>query len=95
MVRPPYPVVVRLCDLAAQRWSELDAAYYQISLIRQKPHRYLNLVYAWAIERVPPDDLEEWLTDLADLLPWQDSSSAAATDLESKSFMAMQAKGSG
>jgi hypothetical protein len=51
------------------------------------------MVYAWAIERVAPDDLDQWHEDLRDLLPWQDTSSEAAVDLESQSFLAMQAKG--
>lgn len=90
MVRPPYPVVVNLCAIAAQHWGLIDAAYYQINppLLRQKPHRFANLVYAWAIERVPPDKIDEWLTELNDLLPWQTSASEAAVELESASFMA-------
>jgi hypothetical protein len=32
---------------------------------------------------------------LVELLPWQDSDSETATSLESESFFAMQAKGSG
>lgn len=51
------------------------------------------MVYSWAIERVAPDKLDEWLSELADLLPWQDSTSEAAANLESESFLAMQAKG--
>jgi len=50
------------------------------------------LVYAWCVERVPPDKLDEWHADLVDLLPWQDSSSAAAEELESASFFAMQSR---
>jgi hypothetical protein len=93
VVRPPYPAVVRLCALAAERWAELDAAYYQITLLRQRPHRFLNLVYAWAIERVDPEKLDDWNQELVDLLPWQDSQSEAAASMESESFMNMQAKG--
>ena len=93
MVRPPYPAAVRLCSIASERWAELDAAYYQINLLRQRPHRFLNLVYSWCIERVEHDKLDDWLNELNDLLPWQDSSSEAAVNLESESFLAMQAKG--
>jgi len=95
VVRPPYPAVVRLCALASTRWAEIDAAYYQINLLRQKPHRFVNLVYAWAIERVPHDKLEQWEMDLVDLLPWQDATSTAAETIESDSFFAMQARGGG
>lgn len=95
MVRPPYPVAVRLCAIATERWAELDSAYYQINLLRIPRHRFANFVYSWAIERVEHDKLEEWLNELYDLLPWQDSTSEAAADLESQSFLAMQAKGGG
>lgn len=95
MVRPPYPVCVRLCLIAAERWAELDAAYYQINLLRLRPHRFLNMVYAWCIERVEHDKLDEWKSELVDLLPWQDSSSEAAINMESESFLAMMGKGGG
>jgi hypothetical protein len=51
------------------------------------------MVYAWAIERVKPDELEDWINELEDLLPWQDTQSEAAANMESDSFMAMMAKG--
>lgn len=89
MVRPPYQVAVRLCGLAADRWPQIDAAYYQINLLRLKPHRFANLVYAWAVERVAHDDLADWENDLIELLPWQDADSEAGAELESDSFMSM------
>lgn len=93
MVRPPYAAAVRLCAVASERWAELDAAYYQINLMRLKPHRLANLVYAWCIERVDPEKLDDWKSDLVDLLPWQDVQGETAAQLESDSFFAMQAKG--
>lgn len=57
------------------------------------PHRYLNMVYSWCIERIPAEKLDDWLVELADLLPWQDVDSEAAVNLESESFLAMAAKG--
>lgn len=92
MVRPPYPVAVRLCTLASERWPEIDAAYYQIRLIREKPHRFLNMVYAWCIERVESDKLDEWIADLHELLPWQDADGESAAEIESDSFMSMMNK---
>ena len=59
------------------------------------PNRYANLVYAWCVERVEHDKLGEWEDQLIDLLPWQDASSEAAVNLESESFLAMQARGNG
>ena len=55
----------------------------------------LNWVYAWAIERVAADKLEEWIADLHEMLPWQDIESETAINLESESFFAAQAKGGG
>jgi hypothetical protein len=77
------------------RWPQIDAFYHAspTPLLRLPPHRLLNMVYSWAIERVPSDKLDDWLQDLRDLLPWQDASSDAAADLESESFMSMMAKG--
>lgn len=97
MVRPPYPAAVRLCGVLAERWDQISAAYYHpgYSLLDERPHMLLNLVYAWCIERIPPDKLDEWISDLHDLLPWQDSTSSAAEELESASFMNMMAKGQG
>ena len=95
MVRPPYAVAVRLCDLAADRWAEIDAAYHAspVPLLRMKPHRFLNMVYSWAVERVPADKFDQWKLDLAELLPWQDVDSEAAINAESESFFASQARG--
>lgn len=90
-----YPACVRLCAIAADRWDEIVAAYPQTNLLRVPRWKFLSLVYSWCIERVEPDKLDEWLQDLNDLLPWQDSTSDAAADLESASFMAMMQNGGG
>lgn len=58
-------------------------------------HRYVALTYAWAIERVDPEKIEDWEFDLVDLLPWQDAQSEAATQIESDSFFAMMATNGG
>lgn len=62
-------------------------------LLRQKPHRFVSLVYAWAIQRIEHDKIEEWEQWLEELLPWQDSTSEAAANAESDSFYAMMNKG--
>lgn len=93
MVRHPYQRAVRLCVLASDRWSEIDAAYYQINLMRQPPWRIVSLVNAWALPRIEHGKLSEWEAELLELLPWQDTDSQAAIDLESESFFNMQARG--
>lgn len=95
MVRPPYPAAIRLCGIAADLWDQIDAAYYQIDLLRVPVYRFMGLVYAWAIERVPHDKLDEWKADLAEPLPWQDADSESAIESESESFFAAMAKGGG
>lgn len=92
MVRTPYRVAVRLYGILIAYWSELTAAYYQIDLLQQRPHRTLTLVYAWCMERTDPEKREEFLQDLNDLLPWEESDSEAAAEIESASFMAMMAQ---
>lgn len=75
--------------MASERWAEIDAAYYQTNLLRLSPSRFLNLVYAWCVERMDPEKLDEWNAELLELLPWQDSDSDAGADIESNSFMSM------
>jgi len=90
---PPYPVVVRLYSILELKFAQIEAAYYSVDLMRVPRRKLLNMVYAWAIERVPPDKVEEWERDLKDLLPWQDGESEAAIEAESDSFFAMMNKG--
>lgn len=93
MVRPPYQLAVRLCGIAAEMWPQIDAAYYQVELLTLRPHRILNLVYAWCLERIDPEGLDSWLDEMRDLLPWQSADSEAGAMLESESFFAMQGTG--
>lgn len=88
---------MHLCQIAGDRWPQIDAAYYNspVPLLRMKPHRFLNMVYSWCIERVKSDELDAWIEGLHELLPWQDTNSEAAINLESQSFMAAMAKGGG
>ena len=95
MVRTPYRVALRLCVIASERWDEIVAAYYQIDIVRLRPHKFASLVYAWCVERVPEDKFDEWWADLNDVLPWESADSEAAAELESASFMAMMSKGGG
>lgn len=86
---------VRLCQIAADRWEEIDAHYHAspVPLLRMGPRRFASMVYVWCIERVPPEKLEQWIADLSEPLPWQDGDDDAGAELESASFFAMQGKG--
>lgn len=79
--------------IAAERWGQLDSYYHALpgGLIRARTHRLMNFVYSWCVERVPEDKLDEWITELHDLLPWQDADSTAGEEAEAASFFAMQA----
>ena len=93
MVRTPYPAVVRLHHIASERWAEVEAAYPTVSLLRFPRARFLNLVYVWAIERVPSDTLEQWKADLVEPLPWQSVDSEYVIQMESDAFFDMMGKG--
>lgn len=84
---------MRLAGLASSVWPQLEAHYYQIELLDLHPAKLLNLVYVWYLQNIPSDKIDEVLTELDDLLPWEDSTSEAAAEIESASFMAMMAKG--
>lgn len=86
---------MRLCEIFADRYGDIVAAYHAspTPLLRMPPYQIVSMVYAWAVERVQPDGLNDWLTELRDLLPWQDVDSEAAAEMESASFMSMMAKG--
>ena len=90
MVRPPYPAAVRLYAIAADRWAEIDAAYVTVDLLREPSYRFLNLVYAWCVQRIPPDDLEQWIMNLHAPLPGEEVTrrSDKIDEIEGESFMA-------
>lgn len=69
MGRPPYPVALRLYAIAAERWAEIDSCYASIDLIAYPPHRFMNLIYGWCVERVQPEKREEWEMMLETPLP--------------------------
>lgn len=94
MVRHPYPRAVKLSALLSDRFREITSAYYLIpNLLALPGWKLMSMVYSWAIERVDPEKLDEWIVELDDLLPWQDSNTEAAEEIESASFFDMQSKG--
>lgn len=96
MVRPPYPTVLRLCSYAAVKWPEIEASYYQINLFKEKPSRFIRLVYAWFLQRIDPEKRDEFDMELAEMMPWQSTDTDAAIDIESESFAAfMNSSGGG
>lgn len=92
VVRPPYPVALRLYLIAAQRWPEVDAAYASVDLIRFPPHRFLNCVQKWCLDRVEPDKQEEWWYQMNLPLPGREKkASPAQIEDEGEGFMSLMA----
>ena len=88
VVRPPYRVVLRLYAIAASRWAEVEARYYQVDLLDLSVRKFLNLVFAWCVEGRDPEKIEEWLYLLEQPLPGEEKK-VSDSDLEAdaKSFM--------
>lgn len=82
---------MRLCALATMEWPRIEAAYYNIDLLKVSPRKFVNLVFAWWLEHIDPAKYEERMQDLQEPLPWQDSTSLAAEEIESDSFLALMA----
>lgn len=61
-------MIARLYALAEDHWPRIDAHYAHINLLKLPMHRFLNCVYTWCIERVPPDKVEMWEMMLAEPL---------------------------
>jgi hypothetical protein len=56
-IRPPYDTAVRLHLIAREHWDAIDGkcAAEGIDPFALAPHRFCNLIYVWAIERVEDD----------------------------------------
>ncbi len=82
----------RLCIVLYLRWVHIEAAYYQIDLLKQSPARLVRLTYAWLLQHTAPDkvnEIEEWLNSPLDE---EDDESEDTIEYESSSFLAMQQK---
>lgn len=92
VVRPPYPEVLRLHGIAAEHWALIDAHYPSVNLIEFPVHRFLDFVYAWLMNRIDPEKMEEVDDMLNRPLPGQERkvTDAMAED-EGASFMALHA----
>lgn len=53
------------------------------------------MVYAWLVKHTDASKIAELDAELIDLLPWEDSNSEAAAELEGASFMEMAALNQG
>lgn len=54
-------------------------------------HRFLNFVFAWCVERVQPDKMEEWMFNLDAPLPGDEKKAPSQEDLaaDGQAFLAM------
>lgn len=88
MGRTPYQIALRLYAIAAERWAEIDAAYSGVDILRLPIHRFLNYVYAWCVERINPEKLEQWQWELEQPLPGQEKKpTEGQTEDEGQGFM--------
>lgn len=87
------PKTLRLYVIAAERWPEIDGHYAAVDLITFPCHRFLNLVYAWCIERIPSDKREEWEMQLTAALPGREKArpTPSVAEQEGADFMAAMA----
>jgi hypothetical protein len=71
VVRPPYPRTVRLASTATSYWARIDGQYtgQGVDLLSLPLSRFLNVVQAWALERMSGEDAEQWLIELDTPLP--------------------------
>ena len=82
-----YPAAVRLTAVAAGNWYEIDGACARAGIdpADLPPRRLLNLVYAWAVERLSHgvnNELQQWLDDLYKPLPGGDPDKVSAKVVE-------------
>jgi hypothetical protein len=87
---PPYRVALRLYAVAAERWAELDADYIAVDLIRLPPHRFLNCVYKWCLDRIDPEKVEDWEMMLSAPLPGEKPAKPTESELEAEGAAFMQ-----
>lgn len=76
MDRFSYQAVVRLYAIAAENWWAIDGTCARNGvdpgrLAAEQPHRFCNLIYAWAAERLQwdADAWRKWQVDLTSPLP--------------------------
>lgn len=92
--RPPYATACRLYFLAEDRWAEIYANYINVDLFDLPPHGFLNCVYTWAVERIPPDKLEQWQHELWKPVPGRQATEVEV-EQEGQLFMELLAKEGG
>lgn len=91
--RPPYQLALRLYVIATEHWALIDAEYASVDLIRFPPHRFLNCVWKWCIDRIPSDKLEEWEWSMNQPLPGREKKKAPApTEADESGFMDLMGK---
>lgn len=73
MVRAPYRAAVRLLELAAHYWAQIDAHYYQIDLLELPIYRQFNMIYSWFLGRFAGNEeaLERFEEMLAEPFDWE------------------------
>jgi hypothetical protein len=90
--RPPYQVALRLLGIAAERWAEIEAHYYQVDLLRLPPHKFFNHLWAWCVSQFhDPEKYEEWVFQMESPLEGQTLPTAGNLAADAESFDAFTA----
>jgi hypothetical protein len=63
---PPYQAAQGLLKVAEVYWAEVDGslAGQGVDPFDLSPRQFLNYVYTWALERIAPENREQWIADL-------------------------------
>jgi len=94
VVGPPYRTALRLYAIGVERWAEIEAAYYQETILSFRIDKYLNLIFAWCLAQMAgaePEKIEEWIMSLDHPFPWETPGSyvsEAEVEAEGAMFMA-------
>lgn len=91
MVGKPYEVVLRLHAVAGEHWREFDGdcALQGIDPLEASPRRFCNLIYAWLVKRVQPENREEFDMALVAPLPGRSTVSPQIEEDNGAAFMAL------
>lgn len=93
MVGSPYREAVRLLELAAAYWSEIDAHYYQIDLLDLPIYRQFNLIHTWFWDRVKQDEEKSVMFEnmLKEPMEWEKRSKTVSARVADDEIALMRA----
>jgi hypothetical protein len=94
VVWPPYQLVARLYAAAIHNWPAVEGSHPNVDLLRLPMHKFLSVIWIWCLERVKPEDQEEWRMMMEAPFPGEAGQARPAPfseEEEADSFMALMA----